>query len=56
MLDAECWPRVEAVEALQSTVDFVNMDLKSRELTMEQKDYLIDALRTTREEVFVHVE
>ncbi len=47
---------LEAVEALQSAIDFVNMDLKSGELTKEQKDYLIDALQTTREEIFVYVE
>jgi hypothetical protein len=46
---------LEAVEALQSAIDFVNNDLKVGELKKEQKKYLIDALQTTREEIFVYV-
>jgi hypothetical protein len=44
-----------AVEALQSAIDYVNTDLKVGELSAEQKEYLIDALQTTRNELFTYV-
>lgn len=51
---------LEAVEALQSAIDYVKLDLKggsgsSTEIRQEQRDYLVDALRTTREELFTYV-
>mmetsp|Transcript_5041 Transcript_5041/g.6516 ORF Transcript_5041/g.6516 Transcript_5041/m.6516 type:complete len:243 (-) Transcript_5041:118-846(-) len=53
---------LEAVEALQSAIDFVNNDLKPTTgskgdtgLKNDQRDFLLDALRTTREKLFVYV-
>lgn len=43
----------EAVETLQSAIDFVNNDLKEGALTEEQRSFLMDAMKTTREELFV---
>lgn len=44
-----------AVEALQSAIDYVNNDLSVGELKQEQKEFLIDALQTTRNEIFTYV-
>ncbi len=46
---------IEAVEALQSAIDYVNNDLKVGVLQAEQKDYMIDALQTTRDQLFAYV-
>ena len=46
---------LEAVEALQSAIDYVNNDLKVGTLKAEQKEYMIDALQTTRDQLFVYV-
>lgn len=46
---------LQAVEALQSAIDFVNTDLNVGELKKDQKEFLIDALQTTRNELFTYV-
>lgn len=43
----------EAVVALQSAIDFVADDLGTGPLTDEQREFLTDALTTTREQLFV---
>lgn len=44
-----------AVESLQSAIDYVNTDLNVGELKKEQKEFLISALRSTRDEIFTYV-
>lgn len=43
----------EAVEALQSAIDFVRDDLKSGLLRADQKEFLTSALTETREKLFI---
>uniref|UniRef100_A0A7S4JF58 Uncharacterized protein n=1 Tax=Odontella aurita TaxID=265563 RepID=A0A7S4JF58_9STRA len=44
---------VEAVEALQNAIDYVRDELKSGPLEEEQREYLVENLRTCREQLFV---
>ena len=46
---------LEANEALQSAIDYVNNDLKVGPMTKDRKDYLVDALQTARDQLFVYV-
>lgn len=46
----------EAAEELQSAIDFVRSELKSGPLDQKQKDFITDALRTTRESLFIFLD
>jgi len=46
----------EAAEELQSAIDFVRAELKSGPLDPKQKDVINDALRTTRESLFIFLD
>ena len=45
-----------AAEELQGAIDFVRNDLKSGPLEQKQKDYIIDALIATRENIFIFLD
>lgn len=45
-----------AAEELQSAIDYVRSELKSGPMTQAQKDYITDALTTTREQLFVFLD
>jgi hypothetical protein len=46
----------EAAEELQSAIDFVRSELKSGPLDQKQKDFITDALSTSRESLFVFLD
>jgi hypothetical protein len=46
----------QAVQDLQSAIDFVKQDLGKGELTKDQKEYLFEALSSTRENLFVFLD
>ena len=43
----------EAADALQGAIDFVNKDLGDGPVTDQQREFLIEAMQTTRNELFV---